>query len=157
MAEETQCCGVCVMATGNERVVFRQDVVVSPDGLQMIAAADEVFNHVDTGEFMWTGSGGRRVEIPISFARPFVSTPLVVLGLTGIDSSQSENLRFNLTAEDVSGQGFTIVFVTWDDTRIARASASWTAIGREVVTRKPAGGPRAGAGKPALAGSTDSG
>lgn len=143
------------MAAGSERVVFRQDVVVSPDGLQMIAAADEVFNHVDTDEFMWTGTGGRRVEVPISFARPFVSTPLVVLGLTGIDSSQSENLRFNLTAEDVTGQGFTIVFVTWDDTRIARASASWTAIGREVVTRKPAGGPRGMAGKPALATSSE--
>jgi len=35
----------------------------------------------------------------------------------------------DIRAENVTETGFDLVFQTWSDTRIARASASWLAIG----------------------------
>lgn len=121
--------------TGQTR--FEQRCLLSGEGLQIISATDELFNHVDTNDYLWSGQGPRALELAVRFQRPFATPPLVSLGLSGIDSSHSENLRFNITAESVSEAGFVIRFVTWDDTRIARASISWTAIGKEPVVRKP--------------------
>ena len=63
-------------------------------------------------------------------ARAFANVPCVTLGLTGIDASHDQNLRFWLKALDVKKEGFTIEFSTWSDTHIARASVSWQAIGQ---------------------------
>ncbi|MCI5042623.1 MAG: H-type lectin domain-containing protein, partial [Donghicola eburneus] len=39
------------------------------------------------------------------------------------------NVRVEITAENITVRGFDLVFRTWGDTRIARARASWQAIG----------------------------
>ncbi len=98
-------------------------------GLQSITATDELFNHVDHNGPMWVGEGDRHIDIPIRFVTPFKTTPLVQAGLSGIDSDQNANLRFNMEIRDLTESGFTLRMVTWDNTRIARASASWSAIG----------------------------
>ncbi|MCC6008131.1 MAG: H-type lectin domain-containing protein [Rhodobacteraceae bacterium] len=117
-----------------------QRCIASGEGLQVITATDELFNHVDANEPMWAGTGARSLDLTIPFIRPFAAPPAISAGLSGIDASHSENLRFNLSVEEVSETAFVLRFVTWDDTHIARASASWTAIGREALIRKPGGG-----------------
>jgi hypothetical protein len=42
---------------------------------------------------------------------------------------QKTNQRADLTAEEVTAEGFTIVFRTWGDTRVARVRADWLAVG----------------------------
>lgn len=111
---------------------FAQQTTSPLVGMQIITATGEIFNHVDTNDYMWSGEGDREVRIPVVFAAPFQKPPHVTLGLTGIDSSRAQNLRFDLRAEEVTREGFTLVFVTWSDTRIARANACWTAIGSAV-------------------------
>ncbi len=108
---------------------FPQAIAVVGD-LQIISSADEIFIHVDHDQPMWSEDGDRAVRFEIAFEKPFGAIPNITLGLTGIDSSQDKNLRFSLSSTDVSQAGFTIEFTTWDDTRIARASASWQAVGR---------------------------
>ena len=104
--------------------------VVSGIGdLQVISSCDEIFNHVDEDLPMWSEDGDRAVREEIVFEKPFGEIPNITLGLTGIDSAQDKNLRFSLTPIEVSRTGFAIEFTTWDDTRIARASASWQAVG----------------------------
>ncbi len=47
-----------------------------------------------------------------------------------MDSSKAQNLRFTLLAENVTLEGFEIVMKTWSDTKIARASVNWSALGQ---------------------------
>lgn len=100
------------------------------NGLQIITASDELFNHVDDNLPMWSEDGDRVVRLDISFARAFSEVPCVTLGLTGIDAAHDQDLRFWLHALNVEREGFTVEFTTWDDTHIARASVSWQALGK---------------------------
>ncbi|WP_044043326.1 H-type lectin domain-containing protein [Octadecabacter antarcticus] len=97
--------------------------------MQVITASDELFNHVDENLFMWSGSGSRSVSINIVFLIGFRETPAITLGITGIDSDCTNNLRFVLNVTEVKATEFTMEFKTWERTHIARASVSWQAIG----------------------------
>lgn len=118
--------------TRHASMSFAQQTTSPLVGMQIITAMGEIFNHVDQNEPMWSGDGDREVRLPVAFAAPFQKPPHVTVGLSGIDSSRAQNLRFNLSAEEVTREGFVLTFVTWDDTKVARASASWTAIGAAV-------------------------
>lgn len=118
--------------TRHSAIAFAQQTTSPLVGMQIITAMGEVFNHVDKNEPMWSGEGDREVRLPVSFAAPFQKPPHVTVGLSGIDSSRAQNLRFDLRAEEVTREGFVLCFVTWSDTKIARASANWTAIGAAV-------------------------
>lgn len=107
---------------------FVQTVLITTE-LQFITARDELFNHVDDGLEMWEGDGLRWVETHFEFDAPFSHPPLVSVGLTGMDSSQSENQRFHLRAGNITAEGFSAILTTWENTRIARAAIGWTAIG----------------------------
>ena len=111
---------------------FSQQTTSPLVGMQIITATGEIFNHVDHNEPMWAGEGDRYVRVPVAFAAPFQKPPHINVGISGIDASRAQNLRFNISAEDITREGFILQFVTWDDTKIARASASWSAIGSAV-------------------------
>lgn len=98
-------------------------------GLQVLCAIDTVFNHVDQGLPMWTGDGDRKASLTIAFQTPFATPPVITLGLAGIDSAHDQNLRFWLSAHDITTTGFRVEFSTWADTHIARAAVSWHALG----------------------------
>lgn len=101
-------------------------------GVQIISAAGELFNHVDENGPMWAGDGDREVRFKVRFSTSFQRPPHITLGITGMDSSKDQNLRFSLDAEAVTQEGFEVVMKTWDDTKIARASVNWSAIGQAV-------------------------
>ena len=101
-------------------------------GVQIVTAAGELFNHVDENGPMWSGDGDREVRFKLRFTASFQRIPHITLGISGMDSSCGQNLRFSLAAEAVTSESFVIVFKTWGDTKIARASVNWTAIGQAV-------------------------
>lgn len=101
-------------------------------GVQIVTAAGELFNHVDENGPMWSGDGDREVRFKLRFTASFQRIPHITLGISGMDSSCGQNLRFSLAAETVTSESFVIVFKTWGDTKIARASVSWSAIGQAV-------------------------
>lgn len=111
-------------------VPMQQNSVIVGD-LQMIAAMGELFNHVDLGLPMWSGNGNRTLEVKVGFERAFASVPIVTLSFCGLDAAHDQNLRCQLSAEQISINGFTIRFFTWSDTHIARASVTWFAIGKK--------------------------
>ena len=96
----------------------------------ILTAADELFNHVDTNQPMWSQDGDRMVKEKITFISAFAETPCVTLGLTGMDAAHDQNLRYALQAVDITKEGFVINFATWGDTHIARVTTSWQAIGK---------------------------
>lgn len=79
---------------------------------------------------MWTGSGPREVRHVQEFTERFVDPPVVTVGVSMWDIAQQTNSRADIVAENVTVQGFEIVFRTWADTRIARIRADWMAIGQ---------------------------
>lgn len=110
---------------------FLQQTSSPVEGLLIIVGEGEVFNHVDNNDFMWGGEGDRMVRQKVLFDTPFLGIPLVSVGISGIDASRAQNQRFHLRAENITCFGFELVFVTWGDTKIARASATWTATGSQ--------------------------
>lgn len=103
---------------------------VEISGVEILSAADDLFNHVDENLPMWSQEGDRVVRVNISFVRAFADMPSVTLGILGIDADHDQNLRFRLEALNIKREGFTIEFFTWSDTHIVRASAAWQAIGK---------------------------
>ena len=101
-------------------------------GVQVVTASGELFNHVDDNGPMWSGDDDREVRVAVRFAAHFQRPPHITLGISGLDSSCGQNLRFSLVADVVTALGFEIVFKTWADTKIARASVNWSAIGQAV-------------------------
>lgn len=78
---------------------------------------------------MWTGSGPRESRQSVTFAEPFAAAPAVMVTISMWDADRRTNLRADIAAENVTEAGFDLVFRTWNDTRIARIRADWTAIG----------------------------
>lgn len=79
---------------------------------------------------MWTGAGPREVRHHQPFEEAFVDPPVVTVGISMWDIDHKTNSRVDISAENVTAQGFEIVFRTWADTRIARIRAEWMAIGQ---------------------------
>lgn len=78
---------------------------------------------------MWTGSGPREVRHKQEFKEPFLAQPAVTVGVSMWDIDHQVNSRLDISAENVTAEGFEIVFRTWADSRIARIRADWMAIG----------------------------
>lgn len=82
----------------------------------------------DQGE-MWVGHGPREVRREIAFSEPFLEPPEVQAGLSMWDIAQVSNQRADLSVASVTEDGFTLVFRTWGDTKVARVRADWIALG----------------------------
>jgi hypothetical protein len=89
----------------------------------------ELFSDFQDGGEMWTGSGPREVSRAVELSEAFTAQPMVQVSLTMWDMGSDSNARADIRAENVTETGFDLVFRTWSDTRIARVSASWLAIG----------------------------
>ncbi|PTE13414.1 hypothetical protein C5F44_13800 [Fuscovulum blasticum DSM 2131] len=88
-----------------------------------------LFSDFADGGQMWTGNGPREYRLDVTFPEPFTRTPAVTVGLSMWDMDHKTNSRMDIGAENITPQGFQIVFKTWGDTRIARVRADWLAIG----------------------------
>lgn len=101
------------------------------DGGKLGIAQDSVllFSDFQDGGAMWTGEGPRELRRVVEFDTPYKDTPIVQVGLSMLDIDHSTNHRVDIAAEDIALDGFTIVFRTWGDTRIARVRADWIAFG----------------------------
>lgn len=90
---------------------------------------EPLFSDFEDGGEMWTGSGERECRRSVRFGEPFRDPPSVIVTLELLDMHHGTNHRTVLTAENITEHGFDVVFRTWGNTRVARASAAWTAIG----------------------------
>ncbi|MCX8507627.1 MAG: H-type lectin domain-containing protein [Rhodobacteraceae bacterium] len=88
-----------------------------------------LFADFKDGGVMWTGEGAREMRHAILFSEKFLSGPAVQVSLSMWDMDQRANQRADLVAEEITAEGFIIVFRTWGDTRVARVRADWLALG----------------------------
>ncbi len=88
-----------------------------------------LFSDYDTDGPMWSRTGDREVAKRIMFSEPFARPPAVTVQIAMLDSHSDHFLRMSYDATDVTCAGFTLVFKTWSDTRLAQVKMSWQAIG----------------------------
>ncbi|MFT6446825.1 MAG: hypothetical protein ACJA1J_003088 [Sulfitobacter pontiacus] len=88
-----------------------------------------LFSDFQDGGEMWTGKGQRERRNHITFSTPYRDIPTVHASLALWDVDNATVMRADLRSENVTKEGFELVFRTWGDTRIARVRASWMAIG----------------------------
>jgi hypothetical protein len=95
--------------------------------------------HMQTGTFYFSeathpsewrlssGTGERRFRTTIKFPEAFATSPHLAVALTGVDSSNTTNLRIWIGAEDVETHEFDLVVNTWDNTLIYGVYGTWIA------------------------------
>lgn len=75
------------------------------------------------------GAPERSYRSRVTFERPFGATPLVHMGMAGLDISNQDSARLTAKVENVSPEGFDLVLGTWLHTRVWRVDVNWLAIG----------------------------
>ena len=90
---------------------------------------DVMFEDFEDGGEMWTGTGHRERRKEIAFREGFAEPPMVHCSLNLWDVDAATNVRADVEAEDVTEEGFGLVFRTWGDTKVARVRIGWIAIG----------------------------
>ncbi|QQA42066.1 H-type lectin domain-containing protein [Pelagovum pacificum] len=88
-----------------------------------------LFSDFQHGGEMWTGEGAREMSSHVRFSESYRSEPVVMVSISMWDISNDANIRADVKAEDVTREGFKIVFRTWGDTRVARLRVAWQATG----------------------------
>ena len=88
-----------------------------------------LFSDFEHGGVMWTGSGPREYRQQVRFSQKYSGKPMVHVGLTMWDIERGENQRVDIRAEEITPEGFVIVFATWGNTHIARVRTDWLSIG----------------------------
>ena len=95
-----------------------------------VQQGDEVlFSAFEDGGPMWTDNGPRVERLRVTFADPFLGPPVIHVSLSMWDIAMDSNQRVDVRADEITSQGFVILFRTWGDTRIARMRVEWMAIG----------------------------
>lgn len=88
-----------------------------------------LFSDYEHDGVMWTGNGPRQTRAYVQFSEVFSDVPSVRVALTMWDMSSETNARADVSSQDATVAGFSILFRTWGDTRVARVRVGWQAIG----------------------------
>ncbi len=88
-----------------------------------------LFSDFEHDGVMWTGEGARQTRAHVEFSESFRAPPVVQVNLSMWDMASDTNARADVQSEDITNEGFAIVFRTWGDTKIARVRVAWQAIG----------------------------
>lgn len=102
------------------------------EGTYVQQGQELLFEHyVDEGP-MWAGYGERATASFVEFDRPYVDKPVVHVSISLLDVQTDPLIRYELTAENITSEGFEIIFKTWADSRFARVRVAWLAIGQAI-------------------------
>lgn len=102
---------------------------ISSGAVGIVQGSRILFSDFADGGVMWTGQGPRESRHIVTFKEAFSEAPAVMASISMWDLDQKTNSRADIAAENITAEGFHLVFRTWGDSRIARIRADWTAIG----------------------------
>lgn len=90
---------------------------------------EEVISDFQSDGDLWTGDGPREVRRVVQFATPYRDLPRVMAFVQMWDISNTANARVDVQVDDITVEGFTLIFRTWLDTRVARVRIGWMSFG----------------------------
>jgi hypothetical protein len=95
-----------------------------------IQTGEKFDNYIKNSDWtLRTGTGERTYRTAVKFDLPFRVPPKVSLALSGQDVDEANNNRLRLIAENITVDGFDLIYKTWSDTVVYGVWATWTAIG----------------------------
>ena len=94
-----------------------------------IDQGEEVISDFQSDGELWTGSGPREVRRSVAFSRAYKLPPRVLAFVQMWDLSNAANARIDVQVDEVSAEGFVLVFRTWLDTKVARVRIGWMSFG----------------------------
>jgi H-type lectin domain len=109
-----------------------------------VTVTEDMLNHFETATLEagyrvtsgWTldkpgapRSGEREHREAITFSKTFSSPPEVMVAISGLDIDEAKNSRVRVYAQNITEEGFDLVFTTWDDTTLYTVRATWLAFG----------------------------
>ncbi len=97
--------------------------------LGVAQGSELLFSDFEHDGEMWTGSGPREFRLAVKFPESYARPPVVHVSISMWDMDAGFNQRADISAENIGRDGFDIVFRTWQDSRVARIRADWTALG----------------------------
>jgi len=71
----------------------------------------------------------RSFRVSVLFDSPFLTVPVVHLGLSGFDIDQRDSARLMIKPDCITESGFEAVITTWAGSRVYAAEFNWMAIG----------------------------
>lgn len=86
-------------------------------------------NDFETEGPMWSGEGPRLREKRVKFTELFRDPPSVLAHVVMWDTDANHNQRGDILTRDITEEGFSLVFRTWGDSRVARLRIGWIALG----------------------------
>ncbi|MBV8611957.1 MAG: hypothetical protein JO034_31510, partial [Singulisphaera sp.] len=96
-----------------------------------VALSGESFGTARTEVAAWElvqGIGEREYVKHVTFSKRFDTPPQVVVGTSLLDVDQSKNTRVEVSARNVTPEGFDLVFRTWFDSIVYNLGANWLAL-----------------------------
>ena len=72
-------------------------------------------------------SGDRVYTMYVKFEKGYEKVPSVIVSVNKLDASKETNARFEISAEAISRDGFTIKIKTWSDSKIFGIGGNWIA------------------------------
>jgi hypothetical protein len=106
-----------------------------------VTVTEDMLNHFETATLEagylvtpgWTldkpSSGDREHREVVTFSKTFNSPPEVMVAISGLDIDEAKNSRVRVYAQNITEEGFDLVFSTWDDTTLYTVRATWLAFG----------------------------
>jgi hypothetical protein len=88
-----------------------------------------LFSDFEHDGVMWTGNGPRMTRSFVHFRESFLTAPVVHVTLSMWDMSNMANSRADVQTAEIKPEGFSIIFRTWGDSKVARVRISWMAVG----------------------------
>lgn len=111
---------------------LNQNVVSIGGDLQIIQCEGNLFDHRKSEGFLYSGQGQRWMFFKFCFRSRFNTVPKVLLDVSTVDADIEQNVQYNLSLQDISREGFTLVFQTWGHSAIASADIVWVAMSQKI-------------------------
>ncbi|MGD8777966.1 MAG: H-type lectin domain-containing protein [Ignavibacteria bacterium] len=84
-------------------------------------------NQSTNGFILHKNEGDRVYTKYVQFEKGFETLPAVVVTVNKIEADKETNLRYEVKAEAVSRDGFTVKIKTWGNTKILNIGGDWVA------------------------------
>ncbi|KAF5975668.1 agglutinin HPA-like protein [Fusarium bulbicola] len=98
------------------------------DASYSVLSFEKEDRRIQTGNTEWKYLSGEKSRSTYRrFTKPFKTTPGVVVFITGFDTLQGRNIRIDVSASDITRNGFTVNMKTWADTEVYNLTVSWIA------------------------------
>ena len=109
--------------------------------VQFLSGSFSTWRGQDAGWSLDQGIGDREYVKHVTFPRRFDTPPQVVVGTSLLDVDQSKNTRVEVSARNVTPEGFDLVLRTWFDSIVYSLGANWLALAPPAPGEAPAAGP----------------